>query len=180
MGLLDLFRRGKSGIRVRCAMCKVHATFDESKRGQFVYHTCDADLLVGEPDAVAMKQALDLFVFAYEHGPPTAAERIAARDRLLYGIGEGAIPGLEDLLYRIKYELSEQWPFPEIASRVKETSKSPVRIDWANELEMYLHRMKKYAITQRQIAAVAPSARGILEQKLERLKSDPLVPLEED
>ena len=53
-------------------------------------------------------------------------------------------------------------------------------IDWGNELEMVLHRMKKFAITARQLASVPPSARPILADKLARLKKDPLVPLEED
>lgn len=180
MGLLDIFRRQPTGIRVRCAMCKVHTTYPESQRGEFVFHTCDADLLVATPDPAATSAALDLFVRAYESGPPKDAARLADRDRLLYECGEAQIPGLEDLLYRIKYELAEPWPFGEIASRATPGKSLPLRIDWGNDLEMLLHRMKKYAITKRQIARVAPSARAILEDKLTRLKSEPLVPLEED
>lgn len=180
MGLLDIFRRAPAGITVRCAMCKVHARFPESERGRFVFHTCDADLLVAEPNPNATAAALDLFVPAYERGPPTTPELVALRDRLLYESGEAPIPGLEDLLYRIKYQLSEAWPFPEIASRATAARSLPPRIDWGNELEMVLHRMKKYAITRRQLESGAPSARPILEEKLARLRLEPLVPLEED
>lgn len=161
-------------------MCKVNTDYPPSQRDQFVFHTCDADLLVRERDAAADELALDLLVCAYEQGPPTDPARVAARERLLYEAGEGPIPGLEELLYRIKYEPREAWPFAEIAARIAAGQRIPPRIDWGNELEMYLHRMKKYAITQRQIAAVAESARPILREKLLRLKTDPLVPLEED
>lgn len=180
MGFLDLFRRAPAGITVRCAMCKTHARFPEARRGEFVFHTCDADLLVAEPEPAATAAALDLFVPAYEGGTPNTPELVALRDRLLYETGEAPIPGLEDLLHRIKYELSEPWPFPEIASRATPGKPLPPRIDWGNELEMALHRMKKYAITRRQLAAVPPSARPILEEKLARLRLEPLVPLEED
>ncbi len=180
MGILDLFRRDKSGLLIRCAMCKVHTTYPLTQRNEFVVHSCDADILVRERDESADEAALDHFVKAYEKGPPESDDLVALRDRLLYETGEGAIPGLEDLLYRIKYELGEPWPFSEISRRVADVKAIPLRIDWGNELEMVLHRMKKFAITQRQFTSVAPSARPILADKLARLKKEPLVPLEED
>lgn len=181
MGLLEALglRRKAQGITIRCAMCKVHTTYPEAQRNSFVFHTCDADLLVRERDAASEGEALDLLVAAVAEGPRGETERIAARDRLLYELGEGPIPGLEDLLYRIKYEPGEPFPFAEIAQRAGAQAK-PQRIDWGNELEMFLHRMKKFAITKRQLDSVAESARPILRDKLERLKKDPLVPLEED
>lgn len=181
MGLFDFLKsKPRNALRVRCGMCKRATDYPEAQRGEFVFHSCDADLLVAEIDPTAHAAALDLFVLAYEHGPPQTEERIAARDRLLYESSEAAIPGLEDLLYRLKYELAEPWPFPEIASRVADLKAIPLRIDFGNELEMYLHRMKKFAITKRQIERVPESARGILRDKLERLKTAELVPLEED
>lgn len=181
MGLFDFLKsKPRDAVRIRCGMCKRTTDYPEKQRGEFVFHSCDADLLIADIDATAHAAALDLFVHAYEHGPPTTAERVAARDRLLYETGEAAIPGLEDLLFRLKYELSEPWPFPEIASRVADSKSIPLRIDFGNELEMYLHRMKKFAITQRQIERVPESARAILREKLERLKTAELVPLEED
>lgn len=179
MGLLDFLRKKPAGLAIRCGMCRVVTAYPLERRGEFVFHSCDADLLIEEPDPAVADAALDLFATAVCRGPQSESERVAARDRLLYDLGEAPIPLLEDLLYRIKYELREPWPFPEIARRQRQQDDHP-RIDFGNELEMFLHRMKKYAITRRQIAKVGPSARPILEAKLARLKTDPLVPLEED
>jgi hypothetical protein len=182
MGFFDRLKRGRDtdAIRVRCAMCKVATDYGPASHGEFVIHSCDSDLLVARRDPELDREALTLLVAAYRAGTPRTEDAIAARDRLLYELGEGKIPGLEDLLYRIKYEPREAWPFAELRPLIGDGGSAPLRIDWGNELEMYLHRMKKYAITRRQIERVAESARPILRDKLERLKTDPLVPLEED
>jgi hypothetical protein len=179
MGIFDRFRRPTDAIRVRCGMCRVETDYARERRGEFVFHSCDSDLLVAPVDVQAAQPALDLFVRAFARGPVPPDERAQARDRLLYDLGEAWIPALEDVLWRMKYAPKEPWPFPEIASRLRAPDDQP-RIDWSNELEMFLHRAKKFAITRRQIEAVPESARGILREKLERLKTAPLVPLEED
>jgi hypothetical protein len=179
MGFFDRWRARKDDIHVRCGMCRVETDYPLAQRGQFVFHSCDSDVFVERDDPTATAAALDLFVRAFASGALGEAERVAARDRLLYELGEAPIAGLEDVLWRMKYAPRETWPFPEFATRFATPDAHP-RIDWSNELEMYLHRMKKYAITKRQLAAVGPDAQGILRDKLERLKTAPLVPLEED
>ncbi len=176
MGLLDHLRRRTPGLRVRCGMCGVATDYPLAKRDRFVRHTCDADLLVREREPSREHEALDLFMRAAGGGPTSDEERVAARDHLLYEQGEGAIPGLEDLLYRLKYS-SEPFPPEEIASRRHPSCDRP-SIDYSNELEMYLHRMKKFAITRRLVDEAPATARPILLDKLERLKQEPLEPIE--
>lgn len=179
MGLFDRWRAKADAIHVRCGMCRVETDYPLTQRGQFVFHSCDSDVFVERIDPAATAAGVDLFVRAFATGPLDEAQRVAARDRLLYELGEAPIAGLEDVLWRMKYAPRERWPFSEFATRFTQPDAHP-RIDWSNELEMYLHRMKKYAITGRQLAAVGADARGILRDKLERLKTAPLVPLEED
>jgi len=187
MGLLDRLRRfhgsgDKHGIRVRCGMCSVVTWFPAAKAGAFVKHSCDCDILVAERDEASEAEALDLFVKAFGAGPPAPLpmndESAAARDRLLYDLGEAPVPGLEDLLYRLKYETAEAFPPPEIASRTDNGNEIP-RIDWSNFLEMSLHRMKKFAITRRMLELAEDSVKPILRDKLERLKTEELKPIEE-
>lgn len=179
MGFFDRWRARGDQIHVRCGMCRVETDYPLAQRGEFVFHTCDSDVLVDRIDPAATAAALDLFVRAFATSSQDEAARVQARDRLLYELGEGPIAGLEDVLWRMKYAPREPWPFPEFAARFAQADAHP-RIDWSNELEMYLHRMKKFAITRRQLDKVADGARGILREKLERLKTAPLVPLEED
>ena len=180
MGWLDRWRRKPAGIELRCGMCGRIADYPTSEHDKFLLHSCDADVLVrGREEATGVDAALDLFVSAFAKGGELdEAGREAARDRLLYESGEGSIPALEDLLFRMKYVPRESWPFPELAARCGPED-DQLRIDWSNELEMYLHRMKKYAITARQLEATPESARPILRDKLERLKTEPLEPIED-
>lgn len=162
-------------------MCRVVTDYPEAERGAFVSHSCDADLLVRAPAAedaaevAEVAEALDRFVSWFAPDGDASEE---SRDRLLYELGEASIPALEDLLWRLKYAPEEPFPPPELSSRSSRAAERP-RIDWSNELEMIVHRMKKVAITKRQLDEAAASARPILLDKLERLKNDPLEPIED-
>ena len=175
---MSWFRRRKAadGVRIRCGMCKVVKDYPDRFRGEFVLCSCDADLLVAEMEEGAADGALDLFARAF--GPEgSEEEREAYLQELLYETEERVIPPLEDLLYRLKYERAS-FPPPELASRLSAEDRRPA-IDVSNDLEMAIHRMKKYAITKRQHAIAAPAVRPILEDKLARLRTEPLEPIEE-
>lgn len=177
MGLLNFFRRSKDGIRIRCGMCSrvEHFPFDQEDR--FPTHSCDSPILVRAPDPEADAKALRLLVRSFARGPETDEGRDAARNALMYESGEGPIPGFEDLLYRLKYQPKEPFPPPELAAIIPAEDDQP-RIDWSNELEMILHRMKAYALTHRAWVSAPNSTKPILKDKLERLKTDPLEPIE--
>jgi len=178
MNIFRLFsKRGSTGIEVRCGMCSVVERFPEETRDTFILHTCDSDLLIRAREPDAEGRALDLFVVASRVGA-SEEERSAAVAGLFGVVGEGPIPGLEDLLWRLKYASGESWPPPELASRFG-GSAPPQRIDVSNELEMILHRMKKIAVTRRECERAAEAVRPILEDKLARLMTDPLEPIED-
>lgn len=176
-GFAGLFRRGVPKALIRCGMCGRNGPEPAPDAGRFIRHECGADLLLRARDPAAEPAALDLFVRAAGRSSAPAAEREGARDRLLYQLGEGPIPGLEDLLFRLKYG-HEPFPPPEIAVRKDPADDQPA-LDWSNELEMFLHRMKKYAITRRLVAEAPESVRPILQDKLERLQTEPLEPIED-
>lgn len=178
MGLLNFFKRSQDGIRIRCGMCSRVEYFPLDQDDQFPIHSCDTPILIRAADADADKKAIQLFVTSFAKGPQDDSAREAARNELMYESGEGPIPGLEDLLYRLKYQPKEAFPPPDMSSVIPADDDQP-RIDWSNELEMILHRMKHYAVTRRMWESSPEGTKPILVDKLKRLREEPLEPIED-
>ena len=58
MGLLNIFRRSKDTIRIRCGMCSRVENYALDQDNQFPIHSCDTPILIRAADPEADKAAI--------------------------------------------------------------------------------------------------------------------------